>query len=340
MVHRVLVDARIRGGGPEVYGRRLTAGLDRVAASVSASVVARTVGGGVLTPAFSPQGRAKVAAAAIHWRADLVHGVHVELPPVRVPTVVTVQDLIPLDVPGSLPGPLRRLEYRRLLASALRRARRVIVPSPLTADRLDAHGVDGRRIVVVPLAAGPGFRPLTAQERGDARIAFADGRRYVVASTGPRPHKNLPGLTQVAQDLGPDVVVAVTGRAPSTMPPGLRFVGRLDEAALARFYGGAEVMVLPAEFEGFGLPALEALACGVPVVCGPATGAAAYLASGMVEVEVRRPREMVAAVRDLLDDSGLRARLGAAGQRAAAPLTVEAMARATLGVYLDVLSAP
>lgn len=280
-----------------------------------------------------------MALASSRWQADLVHGLHVEIPPSLTPTVVTVQDLIPLDFPGSMPNPLRRLLYRRVLAAALRRARRVIVPSPGTRERLEGHGVDHRRIVVVPHGTGPGFRPLTGKERVDARNAFGGGRPYVVASTGTRPHKNLAGLVQAAKSMGDDVVVAVTGTPPRPAPPGLVFVGRLDEVALARFYGGAEVMVLPALVEGFGFPALEALACGVPVVCGPGTGAVAYLAAGMVEVDVRRPEELAAAVRSLLYDDGLRARLGAAGRRAAAPLTVDAMARATLAVYLDVLSA-
>lgn len=338
--HRVLLDARARGGGPEVYVRRLTAGLQSVAASTSPPIMVRSVRGSELTPAFSPLGGAWVAAAACRWRADLVHGLHVEVPPGRVPAIVTVQDLIPLDVPGAVPSPLRRLRYRQLLASALRRVRRVIVPSAATRDRLEAHGVDARRIVVVPLGAGPDFRPLTPQERTAARNAFADGRRYVVASTGTRAHKNLAGLVAATAALGPDVVVAATGTPPRPPPPGLRYVGRLDDEALARFYGGAEVMVLAALVEGFGLPALEALACRVPVVCGPATGAVAYLGSGMMEVDVRRPDELAEAVGALLHDDGLRARLGAAGLQAAAPLTVDAMARATLAVYLDVLSPP
>lgn len=312
--------------------------MQSVAAATSQPIVIRAERAGAIAPAFSPQGGALVAGAARLWRADLVHGLHVEVPPVRAPAIATVQDLFPLDLPGSVPSPLRRMRYRQLLASALRRARRVIVPSSVARDRLEAHGVDARRIVVVPLGAGPGFRPLTQEELTSARNEFAGGRRYVVASTGTRVHKNLTGLVAATATLGPDVVVAVTGTPPRPRPPGLRFVGRLDEEALARFYGGAEVMVLPALVEGFGLPALEALGCGVPVVCGPGIGAAEYLGAGMMEVEVRRPEELAAAVEALLDDDGLRARLGGAGRQAAAPLTVEAMASATLAVYLDVLS--
>lgn len=335
---RVLLDARIRGGGPEVYAGRLSAGLRALAESSPAPIMLRAIEPGPVAPAFSPQGRATVAFTAIQWGADLVHGLHLEVPPGRVPSIVTVQDLIPLDFPDSMPSAVRRRQYRRLLTSTRRRARRVIVPSPATRDRLVAHGFDPRRIAVVPLGVGPDFRPLTTQERTDARDGFAGGRPYVVVSTGTRAHKNLPGLVQAIETLGPDVVVAVTGTPPQPAPPGLTFVGRLEEPALARFYGGAELMVLAAFVEGFGLPALEALACGVPVVCGPDTGAAAYLRAGMVEVDVRRPEELGAAIRAVLDDQGLRSRLGRAGHHVATSLTVDAMVTATLAVYQDVLS--
>ena len=291
-----------------------------------------------MAPSFTPWGRALVGAAATRWRADVVHGLHVEAPLGRVPSIVTVQDVIPLDVPASMPSRLRRLRYRSLLDAALRQARRVIVPSPATRDRLEGYGVEAGRIVVVPLGAGQEFQPLTDEERERARDGFAAGGRYVVASTGTRAHKNLAGLVQVAGLLDGDVRVVVTGTPPRPAPPGLVYMGHLDEAALARCYGGAEAMVLPALVEGFGLPALEALRCGVPVVCGTDVGAAAYLSPGMVQVDVRRPEELAAAVRAVLDDDRLRDDLGAAGRQAAAPLTVEALARATLAVYVDVLS--
>ena len=102
--------------------------------------------------------------------------------------------------------------------------------------------------------------------------------------------------------------------------------------------GGAEVMVLPALVEGFGLPALEALACGVPVVCGRYTGALDVLAAGAVVVDVTRPPELAAGIDALLDDDEHRRRLAAAGRREAEALTAERMASATLAVYRDVLA--
>jgi glycosyltransferase involved in cell wall biosynthesis len=229
---------------------------------------------------------------------------------------------VPLDHPASLPNPLGRLVYRRVLERSLVRATRVIVPSPATKERLVQLGADPERIDVVPLGVGPGFRPSTAVEREEARRRFAGGRRYVVASTGARAHKNLAGLARAAALLPEDVLVVATGRLEA---PRVRFVGELGGADLALLYGGAEAMVLPAFVEGFGLPAVEALACGVPVVCGPRTGALPFLGAGAVVADVGDPADLASAVRTVLD-----------GRRPAAgvsELTAGAMAAATVAVY-------
>jgi glycosyltransferase involved in cell wall biosynthesis len=267
-----------------------------------------------------------VAVDAARAGADLVHGLHVEAPPAHVPVVVTIHDLIPLDHPASMPDPLARAVYRRVLRSSLARAARVIVPSPATAERLAALAVDGDRVDVVPLGVGPEFRPSSPVERDAARRRFAAGRRYVVASTGPKAHKNRAGLDRAAALLPPDVVVASTG-------------GALDDADLPAFYGGADAMVLPAFVEGYGLPAVEALACGVPVVCGARTGALAFIGPGVLEVDVADPHELAAGIRTLLEDDPLRSQLATAGRTAVSPLTVDAMAAATIAVYERATSA-
>jgi glycosyltransferase involved in cell wall biosynthesis len=323
--HLIVLDARVRRGGPAVYARDLADGLHSVAGP---DLEVRVVRAGA---ALRPWGRAAVAAVARSWGADLVHGLHVETPPVARPVVVTIQDVVPLDYPASMPDPVRRLAYRRLLAGSLRRASRVIVPSRLTRDRLVARGAAPERVTVVPLGVGPRFRPLEDGEREQARREFGGGRRYVVASSGRRAHKNLAGLRRAVAQLPGDVSLVLVGE-------GVSAGGRRTDGELARLYGGADVMVLPALFEGFGLPVLEALACAVPVVCGRRTGALEVLRPGAVEVDVGSPGDLAAAIRGLLDDDALRRRLGQAGRAVAVTLTADAMARATLDVYREVLA--
>jgi glycosyltransferase involved in cell wall biosynthesis len=257
--------------------------------------------------------------------ATLVHGLHLELPRTGVPGVVTIQDLIPLEHPASMPSPARRAVYRRILDSSLRRAVRVIVPSEATAASLRARGVDPALLAVVPLCADPVFRPSSEEERMAARKRFAEGRPYVAAVTGAKAHKNPDGLAAAAALLCGRIDVVAIG-------------GSLTDAELRGFYGGAEILVLPSHVEGFGLPALEALACGVPVVCGAGVGALPYLRDGIMEVDVRSPEEIAGAVARVVEDKALRTRLAEGGTAAASRLSRERMARETVAVYRSVLA--
>lgn len=334
---RVLIDFRVRRGGPARYAEELLAGL---AASGEVDPVVHPESYRErewLDRPFTPWGRGRASFAARAAGADLLHALHLELPRTRVPSVVTIHDLVPLQYPASMPGRGRRLVYRHVLASALRRAERVIVPSPSTAAALGRLGAPRSRIAVVPLTAGPAFQPVGASEREAARARFAGGSPYVAAAAGTKAHKNPAGLAAAAALIVSEHGVPVVAAGEGASDANVRFVGHLPIDAVQDFYAGAEALIVPSHLEGFGLPALESLACGVPVVCGAGLGALPYVRSGVLEVDVRQPAEIVAAVVRLLDDATLRARLADAGQAAAAELSRERMARATLDVYRSVL---
>ena len=330
----------MREGGCGRYGVDLIAGL-RALGAIEARVVSPRRRRDSTAAPFTPWGRRRVARLALTWKADLVHGLHLELPHCGIPSVVTIQDLIPLDHPASMPSRARRLVYERLLHSSLRRADRVIVPSEATASSLCRRGADPAKVAVIPLAVGPAFRPLGEAERVRARLRFAAGHRYVAAATGARAHKNLPGLARAAAELARGLGLAVV----ATGPPldggigSIRFLGRLSDEELRSFYGGAEALVLASHVEGFGLPALEALACGTPVVSGAGIGALPYLGGGAVSVDVRSPSEIAAAIERVVSDEQLRSRLVAAGLASARRLTPVAMAQATAKVYEEVAHA-
>jgi glycosyltransferase involved in cell wall biosynthesis len=299
--------------------------------------------GGRLRPwraPFTPWGLRAVARETVRAGADLLHGLHLELAPVDIPAVVTIHDVIPLEFPASMPSRARREVYRRTLDSVLARARRVLVPSEATARALERHGADPARLRVVALGTGAQFRPATGTDRDDARRRFASGRPYVVAMTGPRPHKNLTGVVAAARRLSapPELAVVAPG-PPSPLHAGpVRFVGRLDDAELSLLYGGAEATLVASHVEGFGLPVLESLACGTPVVCGPGVGSLPWLDAGVLVVDVGRPAEIAEALARLASDAVLRKALGGAGRAAAAVLTREAMAASTFAVYREVLT--
>ncbi|MBU1746576.1 MAG: glycosyltransferase family 4 protein, partial [Chloroflexi bacterium] len=218
----------------------------------------------------------------------------------RVPTVVTVLDLIPLIMPEYRTAPLVRL-YTTLAARSTRRATRLITISEWSKrDAVRLLGVPAERVHVVYLAADARFRPaddpaLLADLRArhglaehlvfylggfDARKdvatlvrAFAAARaelpgwQLVIAGRVRDDSPLFPDPRPVARELGLRVV-----EAPARDPGAdVVFTGRVSEADKPLFYAAAGVFAFPSRYEGFGLDPLEALACGAPVVCSNAT---------------------------------------------------------------------
>lgn len=199
---------------------------------------------------------------------DLFHAPRVEAALLRcsIPQVVTIHDLVILKRPGEY---LRTgLRYRlRFLASS--RAVRVIVPTQVVADdvasRLD---VDPARIAVVGEAAAPAFRPRPPDEVERARDAFSLPPEYLVWVGGLEhndPRKRVRELAAAATDV-PLVLVGPTTQWAKELP-NVTLTGHVSDDDLAAILTGARALVFPSDDEGFGLPPVEALACGTPVVC-------------------------------------------------------------------------
>ncbi len=314
----------LRSSGTEflVY-RRASSGLAKIA-----------------TAPFTPWGRRSVARAAERWRADLIHGLHFEVPArSKIPSVVTIQDLIPLDHPDSMPNPIRRRVFRRMVASAVDSARRIIVSGELTGEALARHGLDRAPIVVIPIGLGASWRSSSEDERAAARARWGGGRRYVAAVAEPRAHKNLDGLAAAAAIVKShaDVAFVCRGTKVDRFDDVVDFVGPMTNDELRSFYGGAELLLLPSFVEGYGLPALEALACGVPVVSGDNIGVLPYIRPGVVVVDVADAKAMATAVCDLIDDRAQASALVADAATSIARLTLVDAATATARVYQDVL---
>jgi glycosyltransferase involved in cell wall biosynthesis len=259
------------------------------------------------------------------------------LPP--APFVLTIHDLIHLRFPQffkSKVGPY----YRTVVRNACARAARVITDDPRTIDDLRRllH-VDAEKIRVVPLGVGEAFSAPAAAYRGE--------RPYLLYVGNHRTHKNLATLFE-AWDTLPEraaVDLYVTGRDDfdgglerrSTPRRRIVALGDVSEGALISYYRGATALVHPALCEGFGLPMLEAMAAGAPV-----------LASDEAVPDVLRdaaaifPARATGALRDLLlraiDDEGFRARLVNQGAEMAKTYTWDRCARATADVYREIAS--
>jgi glycosyltransferase involved in cell wall biosynthesis len=281
---------------------------------------------------------------------DVFHGVTGFELPGRGPwaLVTTVHDLVPLRLPHLVPA-RHRWAVRCLLGGALRRAQRVIAVSETTRGEILArYRLAPARVVVVPEAAAPHFAPPPAPALAATRARYGLARPYVLFVGFLEPKKNLDGLLQAVARVrrtgawGETELVVVGapgwGPAPATRAHALgldgavRFVGAAPDADLPALYGGALAFAFPSLWEGFGLPALEAMAAGTPVVASN-RGALPEVTAGAALLVDPSPGPIAEALERLLVEPALRERLRLAGLARAAQFSWARTARETLSVY-------
>jgi glycosyltransferase involved in cell wall biosynthesis len=220
--------------------------------------------------------------------ADIAH-VPYWAPPLSspVPFAVTIHDLIPILVPGYNRSLKVRL-YNALVSAATPGAAHIIADSESSRNDIVRHlRVPAGRVSAIPLAAGPEYTP-APDLLGDQAVRERYGlpETYVLYLGGFQPHKNVRNLlaawTWCDGPLGEQYPLAIAGRLPQPgdrfyedlpayarqldIAGSVRFIGPVDEAHKPALYRSAACFVFPSRYEGFGLPLLEALACGVPVV--------------------------------------------------------------------------
>ena len=258
--------------------------------------------------------------------ADLLLG-PANLAPVAFPrNAVVIHDVAPLRHPEWY-APAYVAWQRALLPRIARRARLVVTVSPFSRDELrELLGVEA---AIVPGGVGEAFRP--EADSAPARAALGLRRPYVLTVASRTARKNLAALAETARRLAADGIelVAAGGDRPQFQAEpevaGVRSVGRVDEALLPGLYAGAEAFVLPSVYEGFGLPVLEAMAAGVPVVAADTTALPATCGGAAVLADPRDQRALAEAVAAAMDR---KQELIAAGLERAAGFTWEATAHA------------
>lgn len=229
---------------------------------------------------------------------EAVHATTWALPGHRGPLVVTVHDLAFLHEPGHF-TPRGNRFFRRALDQVMDEAAVVVVPSRTTGEDLQRHGLSSERIHVVP--HGVRASTVTAQEVNDLRSRFGIGEGYVLWCGTLEPRKNLPRLVQayaIARRRGLDADLVLVGpqgwgesqrevgRALRDLPENVVHVtGRLDSHDLQVAYRGAAAFAFPSLWEGFGMPVLEAMAHGVPVLTSAGTSMAEFAAEAGVLVD-------------------------------------------------------
>jgi glycosyltransferase involved in cell wall biosynthesis len=240
----------------------------------------------------------------------------------RIPTVVTVHDLGVFRHPEAFPR-WTRAYVPLVVPHVLRAAARIIAVSEFTASELETllH-VRRDRIVVVPNAVDEIFT-----SEGPA----AEGE-YVLAVGTLEPRKNLERALQAAQRVGLSLRIAGAAGWGGVEARGATWLGEIDDAELARQYRGAQCVVYPSLYEGFGIPVLEAMACGVPVVTS-AGGATEEVADGAAVLV--NPLDVEAIAAGIDEAMARRGELRTQGLVRAREFSWDASAARTQDVYRD-----
>jgi glycosyltransferase involved in cell wall biosynthesis len=276
--------------------------------------------------------------------ADVLHCPHYTMPlAARLPVVTTLHDATFFTQPEVHLAVKRRF-FRSWTRLSLARASRCITPSAATRDELvRVAGARPERVSVAPLGVDPRrFHVPSEQERAAVRAHLGLSGAYLAFLGTLEPRKNVPALIRAWNQLpdAPPLVLAggrgwdqEVDRAAAEVPAGrLLRPGYLPLEMLAGFLGAAELVVYPSLGEGFGLPVLEAMACGAPVLTTPRLALAEVGGDAVAYTEPDVPA-ITAALGALLADAPRRADLAAAGLARAAGYDWHACARAHLVAY-------
>jgi glycosyltransferase involved in cell wall biosynthesis len=341
---RALVDAHHLGlsqTGNETWVRNVLAGL---ASDDSDELhVAVTEAGRAQVAGYVPSARTHVVSVRSSRRlaVDLPRVlrsvrpdallVQYTLPPLtRVPGVVVVHDLS-FERPEARAWIPRAslLRYRTSIRSSAERARRIVVPSEFTkADLVELYGISEESVVVAGNAVDPA---LAAALRAIPR-ATPDDQLVVLAVGTVLPRKNLEVVAAAVETLRAEGLPAVLRLVGPTPPAGrdalarmsarlgadLEVSGLVSTEALAAAYRSAHVLAFPSLFEGFGIPVIEAMAAGTPVVSSNATCLPEVGGDAVLYAAPREPAAWVDALRSVLTDAATASRLAAAGTARAA----------------------
>ena len=245
----------------------------------------------------------------------------------RVPLVVTLHDLAVLRHPETF-NTWSRLYSPRVVPRVLRAAHRIIAVSEFTRRELVVLlGIAEGRIRVVPNAVGDEFTQDGPAEEGE----------YVLAVGTLEPRKNLDRLVEAVRRTHTELrIVGARGWGGVEVGGnGVRWLGEVSDAELARLYRGASCVAYPSLYEGFGIPVLEAMACGVPVVTSRGTAMEEVANGAAVLVDARDPAEIAAGIVQAVDD---RLELVAKGLERARAFRWDAVAGATVNVYREAAS--
>lgn len=262
---------------------------------------------------------------------DLFHSLDADLP-VSGPrhTVATIHDLSVFDVPWAFTR-YRALGERALLRHTLRTADALIAVSQFTAERV--YDLSGREAAVTPLAPARWAAPPDADEVARVRAKHSLPERFILQVGTIEPRKRPHVVAEAARALDVPFVVAGQGSTGPHAPSSAIGLGYIDVADLPGLYRAATIVTYASVYEGFGLPPIEAMACGAVVVASRVGGLPDVAAGGARLMPSLRLPEWVSVLGELMNDEAARDDLRVKAVAEVADLTWRRTAQATARVY-------
>ena len=271
---------------------------------------------------FSPVEQWRIPRLVRRQRCSVYHSPYYLMPYLNpCPVVVTIHDLIPILYPQYFTA-MQRVVFNVTVRLAARSARVVVADSEATAaDLRRCLQLDSRKVRVVLAAADPSLtRPGEASIEG-VRSAHGLAKPYVLYVGSNKPHKNLTRLVEAWSQVknrgqadlviagawdpaydGPKIAAARLG-----IDREIRWLGSIPQAELAALYAGCAIFAFPSEYEGFGLPVLEAMACGAPVICSDRSSLPEVAGDAAIVVDPDESAPWTEALERLLANTELRA---------------------------------
>jgi glycosyltransferase involved in cell wall biosynthesis len=258
-------------------------------------------------------------------KSDVLHVQYTAPLAVPVPVVSTVHDVSFLDHPEFY-SPYRRMQLGVTVKRTVERAFCILTPSEFSRRRILLHcKVNSKKVRLIPNGVGPEFKPVYSNdERMAASVRVGVGAPFILSVGDLRPRKNQIGLIRAFEEVVrhcpgiPHHLVFVgqngwramevhTAARKSVVADRIHFTGYVDDADLLDFYAACELFVFPSFYEGFGLPILEAMACGRAVACSNTTAMPEVAGKAAVYFDPSSQAEMFSAILVLLTNTRIRA---------------------------------
>ena len=286
-------------------------------------------------------------------KIDLLHVQYTAPPVSSCPYIVSLHDIVSFKYPDSMPF-LDRNRLRLLTGHTVRHARRIWVLTEAMRDEIsDYFHIDPNKFDLVQPVPDPAFVPVVDTEHLQAvRARYGLPGHYILFLGLLQPRKNLLRLAQAfkqLRDQGLEHVLVVVGKKAWLYGPMLQeiealelgdsliFTGYAEHADLPALFSGADCFAYVSLYEGFGIPVLEALACGTPVLASQDPALREVTGGAAVHVDARSVDAIAAGLRTVLEDEALRKNLRDKGLTRARAFTLEGMAHAAISGYQKAL---